>query len=212
VRGSLDNLDHEALPEAARTYALRARDGAERLGAILRSMSEASRMERAIGAAEAEDFDLAALVRGAGEAYRSLLAPRRLELVVPDAPMPFHGAPELVAQALDKLIDNARSFTPDDGWVRIELAPLDDGVRLSVANQGPPLPAKMHEQLFESLVSVRDKPAPARPGTAPHLGLGLFIVRLVVELHQGVARASNLDDGAGVDFTLALRGMPRRRL
>jgi signal transduction histidine kinase len=66
--------------------------------------------------------------------------------------------------------------------------------------------------LFESLVSVRDKVAPRAPGTAPHLGLGLFIVRLVVELHRGVARASNLAGGDGVEFTLALRGMPRRRL
>lgn len=56
VRSSLDNLEHEALSGSARIYANRARDGADRLWGILRTMSEASRMEKAINAAEGEDF------------------------------------------------------------------------------------------------------------------------------------------------------------
>ena len=76
-----------------------------------------------------------------------------------------------------------------------------------VANNGPPLPDRMQERLFESLVSVREG---AQRGEAPHLGLGLFVVRLVAELHQGQASAVNLPDGAGVEFRLRLAGMPRQ--
>jgi dedicated sortase system histidine kinase len=211
VKSSLDNLDHQALPADARAYAARARDGAERLGKIVRAMSEAGRIERAIVSAEAEDFDLTALVEGCAAGYRALAGGRELRLQLPGATVPFHGAPELIAQALDKLFDNARSFTPDDGWIEIELASVGDSAEIRVANSGPPLPAAMQERLFDSLVSVRDTGARSG-GETPHLGLGLYVVRLVAELHRGSALAHNLDGGRGVEFALRLKGMPRRRL
>lgn len=210
VRSSLDNLEHESLDDGARVYAERARAGADRLNGILRSMSEASRVERAIAAAEGEDFDLAQLVRGSADAYRDLVEPVRLVLEAPSDPIVLHAAPDLLAQALDKLIDNARSFTPADGTITIRLEPTAEGtVELTVANTGPLLPEKMQDRLFDSLVSVRE---PTTSHQATHLGLGLFIVRLVAELHHGVARARNLADGSGVEFTLVLRAMPRRRM
>jgi dedicated sortase system histidine kinase len=218
VKSSLDNLDQQAVPADARTYLARARGGAERLGAIVRAMSEASRMERAIAGVEGEDFDLAAVVHGCAEAYRPLLAPRRVDCEVAQAPLPMHGAPELIAQALDKLVDNAKSFTPADGWIRLALVPRDDGADITVANSGPPLPEHMSERLFDSLVSLRPStgaPHVTDPGAradAPHLGLGLHVVRLIVELHRGSAGAHNLPDGSGVEFRLHLRGTPRRGL
>lgn len=209
VRGSLDNLEAQGLPEASHVYLERARAGSERLAAIVRAMGESSRIERAIASAEPEDFDLAALVRACGEGYRELLAPRLLEVRVPAQPTPFHGAPDLIVQALDKLVDNARSFCPPEGEIRIELGAGAQGPRLAVANTGPTLAPGRHEKLFDALVSQRPRGAAA--GSAPHLGLGLHIVRLVAERHAGSARAANLADGSGVEFTIELRGMPRAR-
>jgi signal transduction histidine kinase len=214
VKSSLDNLEHalqaeHAMPPDAQPYLLRARDGVARLGALVRAMSEASRMERAIAAAEPEDVDLVEVVRGCTEAYRPLAGTRQLESVLPQGPLYLHCAPELIAQALDKLFDNALSFTPDGGWLRLSLRALGDGAQIELANQGQPLPAAMQGRLFDSLVSLRDK---ATPGDAPHLGLGLYVVRLVAERHGGVAMARNLEDGSGVAFTLQLHGMPRQRL
>jgi signal transduction histidine kinase len=209
VKSSLDNLDHQPLPAAAEPYLARARSGTERLGAIVRAMSQASGMEHAIAAAEAEDFDLTALVRGCVEGYRPLVAPRTLEAELPAAPLIVHGAPDLVAQALDKLIDNARSFTPTNGWIRISLRALEDGAELLVANRGPPLPPAMQDRLFDSLVSLRP-PAAASGEATPHLGLGLYVVRLIAAAHRGTASACNRSDG--VEFRIHLRGMPRRPL
>ena len=211
VKSSLDNLDHQALPADARAYAARARDGAERLGKIVRAMSEAGRIERAIAAAEAEDFDLTALVEGCAAGYRALAGGREMRVQLPNGPTPFHGAPELIAQALDKLFDNARSFTPEDGWIEIGLANAGGVAEIRVANSGPPLPAAMQDRLFDSLVSVRDAGA-RHGGETPHLGLGLYVVRLVAELHRGSALAHNLDGARGVEFALRLSGMPRRRM
>lgn len=209
VRGSLDNLEAQGLPEASRVYLDRARAGSERLAAIVRAMGESSRIERAIASAEPEDFDLTGLVRACGEGYRELLAPRRLDVRVPGQSLPFHGAPDLIVQALDKLVDNARSFCPLEGEIRIELGAGAQGPRIAIANTGPTLAPGRHEKLFDALVSQRPRSASA--GGAPHLGLGLHIVRLVAERHAGSARAANLADGSGVEFTLELRGMARLR-
>lgn len=207
VKSSLDNLEHAQLPADAQPYLARARDGVARLGTLVRAMSEASRMERAIVAAEPEDVDLRDVVRGCAEAYRPLAGSRRLECQLPAAPLRMHCAPELIAQALDKLFDNALSFTPAEGWLRLRLQSVDGGAEIELANQGTPLPAAMQGRLFDSLVSLRDK---TTPGDGPHLGLGLYVVRLVAERHGGVALAHNLDDG--VAFKLVLHNMPRQRL
>jgi two-component system, OmpR family, sensor histidine kinase ChvG len=209
VKSSLDNLEHAKLSDEAQPYLARARDGVARLGTLVRAMSEASRMERAIAAAEPEDVDLVDVVSGCAEAYRPLAGTRQLECVLPEQPLHLHGAPELIAQALDKLFDNALSFTPADGWLRLSLRPVNGGAEIELANQGPLLPAAMQGRLFDSLVSLRDK---TTPGDVPHLGLGLYVVRLVAERHGGVASARNLEDGSGVAFSLRLHGMPRQRL
>jgi dedicated sortase system histidine kinase len=209
VKSSLDNLEHHPISSDARAYVMRARDGVDRLTHIVRAMSESSRMERAIASADGEDFDLAEVVRGCADAYRPLAAPRRVDCEVPAQRVPMHGAPELIAQALDKLFDNARSFTPESGWIRISLDTAADGALLRVANQGPELPLAMQGRLFDSLVSLREG---ASRGEAPHLGLGLYVVRLVAERHGGSAAAHNLASGDGVEFTLRLRGMARLSL
>ncbi|TAM95229.1 MAG: HAMP domain-containing protein, partial [Rhodanobacteraceae bacterium] len=121
VRSSLENLEHAELPREAVPYLARARDGAARIGTIVRAMSEASRMERAMASADGEDMDLAQVVRGCADAYRPLAGARTLECSIPPWPVPMYGAPEWIAQALDKLFDNALSFTAADGWIRIAL-------------------------------------------------------------------------------------------
>jgi len=107
------------------------------------------------------------------------------------------GSADLVAQLLDKLIDNAVSFSPSGS--RIDMALEDDGrnLVLSVTNRGPPLPEKMRGRLFDSLVSIREQ----RDGR-PHLGLGLHIVALIAKFHGGRADAEDLADGVGVVFRI----------
>jgi len=207
VKSSLENLDQEQLPESARIYAERAKSGATRLAVLLRTLSQAARIESAIAAAEAEDFDLRAAVVGAAAGYRDLAADRNFNVIVPEHQVPFYGAPELIHQALDKLFDNALGFTPPGGWISLSLEPRANGVDLVLSNNGPPLPQRMQDRLFDSLISVRD----GRVSTSPHLGLGLYIVRLVAELHQGEAGASNLADASGVEFRMKMKGMGRPR-
>ena len=57
----------------------------------------------------------------------------------------------------------------------------------------------MQGNLFESMVSIRNN-----KGEQPHLGLGLYIVRLIVEFHHGNVAARNLPDHSGVEFVVTL--------
>jgi two-component system, OmpR family, sensor histidine kinase ChvG len=107
--------------------------------------------------------------------------------------------PDAIAQLLDKLIENANDFAPREGAIRVSLAAAA-GARcasLAVENDGPALPQSMVNRLFDSMVSLRS-PQPAREGG--HLGLGLYIVRLVAEHHGGNVRAMNLAGEGGARF------------
>jgi dedicated sortase system histidine kinase len=197
VRSSLENLHAARTPEETRTYVARAEDGLARLSTILSRMTEASRLEQGLSAASRERFDAVEVVRGCAEGYRLAYAPRRFELAVPTEPVPVLGAADLLAQMLDKLVENAVDFATDGSAVRVSLG--SDG-RLRIENQGPPLPDAIRDSMFDSMVSLRGAP----PGGVPHLGLGLYIARLIAEFHGGVLRAENLPGQGGVAFEAIL--------
>jgi signal transduction histidine kinase len=205
VRSSLDNLRVEALPEAARVYIDRADDGLRRLADVLSRMSEATRLERALGATEKERFDLGRVVKGCVEGYRLANPGREITLDAPDEPIFLLGAPDLVAQLLDKLVENALGFARPGTPVKVRLGRKGRVATLAVLNDGPPLPADMEGQLFESMVSIR----PGGGDGVPHLGLGLYIVRLIAEFHGGEARARNRDEATGVVVEVSLPGALR---
>jgi dedicated sortase system histidine kinase len=190
VTTSLDNLAHERHTAAADEYLGRLRQGADRLDAILAAMSEAAQLEQAIGETRAETFDLDAVVASCCAAYRDVYREHEIAYRGAASDARVVGSGDLVAQLLDKLIDNAVSFSAAGS--RIDVALDDDGrdLVLSVANRGPPLPEQMRGRLFDSLVSIREQ----RDGR-PHLGLGLHIVALIAKFHDGRADAEDLRDG-----------------
>lgn len=195
VSSSLDNLISEGrLPEESQEYLERARSGTGRMHALLSAMSEATRVEQSIEHTERIAFDLGEVVRKLGEAYRSTFAEHQVLTTVPDTPCMVLGSPDLIAQMLDKLMDNAADFCPPQGRIRLELVAEARTYRLSISNQGPLLPPHLDGRLFESLVSSRTTATDNRP----HLGLGLYIVRLIVDFHRGSVTAMNLPDGDGV--------------
>ncbi|MFD1217994.1 ATP-binding protein [Microbulbifer celer] len=199
VRSSLDNLSAGDLSQESRRYAERAADGGARLSSILNALSAASHLEASISQAEKEAFDLADLLQVLTQSYADAHPAHRIALNCPPSPQPCYGAPELLAQLLDKLVDNAVSFAPEGSKISLTLTRDKRGYVLAVSNQGPLLPEGFGRKLFDSLVSVRDD-----GGKAGHLGLGLHIARLIADFHQGSLKASNREDGQGVVFSLEL--------
>jgi len=199
VTTSLDNLEHEVKAPAVEEYLDRLRQGAARLDAILASMSEATELEQAIRETPAQPFDLAAVVASCCAAYRDVYPERKIAYRCDLVEARTVGSGELVAQMLDKLVDNAASFSAPGSSIDVTLAESGKDFVLLVANRGPPLPAKMRGRLFDSLVSIREQ----RDGR-PHLGLGLHIVALVADFHGGRCEADDLPDGSGVVFKVSL--------
>ncbi len=199
VRSSLDNLRQTKASPGADVYIERAQGGLDRLAHILSRMSEAAGLEHALSDTERVRFDLREVVAGCVDGYRGVYPRRRIELVAPGPAIAVDGAPELIAQMLDKLVANAVEFATADPVV-VSLTSDAAMATVSVANDGPPLPQAMQARLFDSMVSVR----PQGGSDEPHLGLGLYIVRLIAEFHGGTARAANRAGNPGVVVTVEL--------
>lgn len=200
IQSSLDNLDTGQGNGGDSVYVSRARQGLERLSHILNAMTEASRLEETIGQREHTVIDLTPLLQEVCAAYRDIYPEHRLVLHCPPGPACIRGAADLLVQALDKLVDNAASFAPGGSAIVISLTRRDREWALAVSNPGPPLPADLQGRLFEAMVSLRQRTA----AESVHLGLGLYVVKLVADYHHGSVRANNRDDGKGAIFTLIL--------
>jgi len=199
TRSSLENLASQHLDPDARQYLLRAQEGLDRQAAIVSAMSEAQRLEGSVRTAEWDTINLGDMLRHSTDAYRSVNPLRKINLDLPAERCEIRCAPDLIAQALDKLVDNAISLSADDCRVDISLRQEEGALLICVANSGTRLPDVLHEKLFDSLVSLREN-----QGKSQHLGLGLHIVRLVAEAHGGRVSARNLPDDKGVEFTIRL--------
>jgi dedicated sortase system histidine kinase len=192
VRSSLENL--KLSDQDSGRYIERAEQGLARLGRILERMTEASRLEQSLETVERSRYDLVAVVRGCVEGYRIAYPRASFELELPAKRVEVEGAPDLAAQLLDKLVENAVDFAAKGTPVRVALEDSGSHALLTVSNRGALLPDKMRTRLFESMISLREAPG---TGT-PHLGLGLYVARLIAEFHGGTIAASNLPSGDGV--------------
>ncbi len=199
TRSSLENLASQDLGAAARQYLARAREGLDRQSAIVSAMSEAQRLEGAVRTAEWASIHLDEMLTHSVDAYRLVNPGRTFRLSLPAEPFELRCAPELIAQALDKLVDNAVSLSKTECDIDISLQAENELCLIRVGNTGSRLPDVLHEQLFDSLVSIREN-----RGTGKHLGLGLHIVKLVAAAHGGWVSARNLSEQKGVEFTIHL--------
>ncbi len=205
VRSSLENLELQPLPGEARVYIERAEEGLARLNTILTRMSEATRLEQSLATQERERFDLAAVVAGCVEGYRGAYPGHAFELA------PARGRDRHRRRARSGRATARQAGSQRRGFlgarrshsVSVEREGANEGrmARVSVQNQGPPLPEQMRGTLFESMISVRKE----RGGAGPHLGLGLYIARLIAEFHGGSVRADNLPAGGGVIVSATFR-------
>jgi len=200
VRSSLDNLQMAKDEDARDTYIKRASEGMGRLSDILTRMSEATRLEQTLQSETLQSVHLSELVERCLAGYK---------LAYPDVSFEYNrvsvvndnilGVEDLLAQMLDKVISNAVDFHEAATVVEINITEQKNLIQLSVRNKGEILPESMRDNLFESMVSVRDK-----RGDRPHLGLGLYIARMIIEFHRGNIQANNLQDNSGVEILLEI--------
>lgn len=200
IRSSLDNLAEVDDEDDRERYRRRAEDGCQRLGSILQSMSQAARVEEALDIETLETVDLGQLLTDYVNGCRQSFSERKFELDLQQARhTTLRCAPELIAQLLDKLIENAVDFSPPASAITLRLLNQGDDLLLQVDNPGPPVPKQIADTLFDSMVSQR---ASGHDGI--HLGLGLYVVRIIARHHGGSIEAIPLPDGSRFELRLPI--------
>ncbi len=195
VNSSLENLAMEST--APSPYVQRAQQGIQRLSAILTSMSEATRLEQAILQEEREGFPLQEVTQGCVHGYQ-LAYPQHNFVLTGNSQHLLSGSPELFSQMLDKIVSNAVEFAPPHSDIELQLSDKGPAPSLVISNSGPLLPDNMQHKLFDSMVSIRSQDNQ----TEPHLGLGLFIAKLIADYHHATITIANRADSRGVSVSL----------
>src|SRR5262245_44660721 len=148
-----------------------------------------------------EPVDAAMVVERALELARPLIEARRQTLAVEIAPgpLPLRGDLVRLTQALANLLHNAAKYTPPEGRIEVSAALERGEAVLTVSDSGIGIPADKLEQVFGLFVQ-----GPGAEATEGGLGVGLTLVRRVVELHRGNVRATSAGPGEGSRFTIRL--------
>ncbi|MEV4392289.1 DUF4153 domain-containing protein [Nonomuraea sp. NPDC049607] len=170
----------------------------ERLGRLVAQLLDLSRLDSGVRLIEPEAVELAPLVE---QAVREASLAREDVTITASAPggPAVRADPDLLAQVLANLLDNAVRHSPSGGVVTVTCSAGRDGARMVVADQGPGIPEAARGRVFERF-SRLDAGRAADSGGA---GLGLAIVKEVVELHGGSIR---IDDCAGCRMVVDLPG------
>lgn len=200
VQSSLENLQSGLSEQNEhQQYIQRAQDGIKRLNLLVTRLSEAARIEQTIQSTEMETINLNRFLENCMQGYRSAWPGFSFEFIPCNKDIQVSISPELMVQMLDKLVSNAVEFTDKNRAINIDLQTEHNNAVLSVSNYGPTLPKDMEQQLFNSMVSMREE-----KDESPHLGLGLYIARLIAEFHGGSISAKNLENQDGVRISISL--------
>jgi signal transduction histidine kinase len=148
------------------------------------------------------DIDLAAIVLDAVDACRPAMEARsqRLALNLPPDPVAACVDPGRVTQVVVNLLDNASKYTPEGGAVALEMTVVDDVALLVVSDDGIGITSEALPHVFESFL----QDAHAERFDASGLGLGLSVVRELVEAHGGTVVAWSAGPGLGSRFIVRL--------
>ena len=194
IRSAVEGMDHARDEEQREQLMEIVRSDVDRVERLVRDISEASRLDAELSRARFEPVDLARMVDAIAELDTARGLPRGITLDVEtdSQALMVMGEDSRLAQVVRNLLDNAISFSPDGGRVRISATGAGRRVTLRVEDEGPGIPAGAEEKIFARFYSER----PEHEGFGQHSGLGLAIVRAIVEAHDGTIRAEPAESGA----------------
>ncbi len=169
---------------------------------LINDLLDVSRIVSGKLALEAAPVDLAAELPECLDALRPTADTKGVTLDgdLSGGPLVVLGDEARLEQVVRNLVDNAIKFTPSGGHVRVRLQRMEDRAELTVADTGEGFPPELRTAIFDRFQQSRN------PRTRQHggLGLGLAIVRHLVEAHGGSVTADSPGAGRGATFTVSL--------
>ena len=204
LRSAVDGLMRVKDPALQDQLLRVVQDDVQRLDRLIVDIADASRVDAELSRAKFEPVDLGALIATLVDAYEARGLPRgvRLAFARPSrGTAVISGESGRLARAIDNLIDNAVSFSPDGGLVTIVATRLAEDVVVRVDDEGPGVPGDAREEIFARFHSLR----PDGEAFGRHSGLGLGIARAIAEGHGGHIAVHDRDDAAtGARFVISL--------
>ena len=150
--------------------------------------------------------DLREIIESALESSKPLIESARHELSVtlPSKPVQLNGDSVRLTQVLTNLLSNAAKYTPDGGHISLTASRTNGTAEIVISDNGLGLPRHMLDAIFDMFGQVNRTLERSQGG----LGIGLAIVKKIVELHGGDIRASSPGEGLGSTFTIHLPALP----
>jgi two-component system, chemotaxis family, CheB/CheR fusion protein len=165
-------------------------------------LMEVSRITRGKIELRRERVDLDSVIRSAIETSQPWFdaAGHRLDLSIPAEPLVLDADPVRLAQVFANLLNNAAKYTEQPGTIRVAARREDGGVTVSVRDSGIGIPAEMLPRVFEMFAQIDS----ARGRSQGGLGIGLTLVRKLVDMHGGTVSAHSEGPGTGSEFVVRL--------
>ena len=169
---------------------------------LIDGLIDGSRISRGTIELRRERVDLGSVALDALEASRPLIqaCAHEVRVEVPREPLFVEGDAIRLTQAVSNLLNNAAKYTPRGGHIRLAVDATAGAAVVSVADDGIGIPSAMLSRVFDLFVQVD----PSLERVQGGLGIGLTIVRRLVELHGGTVEARSAGPGAGSQFVVRL--------
>lgn len=180
-------------PEERRRFLTMIQHDVARMERLLNEAREISRIDARIDSEELDRVALDALLAGVVEAFRLRRGDRgpRFDLATADRDVAVFASDDRLTQVFENLLANAVSFSPAGGTVTVTLRVEDGDAVVTVADEGPGIPDEHLDRIFSRFFSYR----PDGSDDGGHSGLGLSIVRAVVEAYHGSVTAGACSGG-----------------
>ena len=149
-----------------------------------------------------EPLDFRSVLHSALETARPLIdaAGHQLSVRVGPGPFPLDGDATRLAQVIANLLNNAARYTPPSGHIELSADSEDGLLIVLIADDGQGIPRDMLTRVFDLFTQLRPGETPSQGG----LGLGLTLVRRLIEMHAGTVHAASDGPGSGSTFTVRL--------
>lgn len=211
VGSAVETLQRTTDDEKRRKLMSVIRDDVRRLDKLITDIADASRLDAELSRERAADVDLGGLIGAMTQMFDDPDKAERpqFKLDLPVDAFVVRGLDGPLAQVFRNVLENAVSFSPKGGVIKIAAAPVDGRAIITIEDQGPGIPEENLETVFRRFYTER----PASHGFGRNSGLGLSISRQIVEVHGGRIFASNVRDDAGkivgARFTIELPLAPQ---
>ncbi|HEY6362344.1 MAG TPA: response regulator [Vicinamibacterales bacterium] len=201
MMGWIWQLQRGHLTDEARARALESLARSTRMQArIIDDLLDVSRIVKGKLQLDMRTVDLEALLEGAVDSIRDEATPRHVELGVSTTPVTVTGDAGRLEQVIGNLLTNALKFTPDGGRIMVSLTTDNDRAIVRVEDTGAGIDPAFQPYIFDQFRQAEGGINRKHSG----LGLGLSIVRQLVEMHGGTVSVFSEGQGRGAAFTVAL--------